>query len=97
MLGFHVLFVLLWEWETLIPKVTPLPQYSHFAMCRTSFKLVNINSTTNIISAIPSKGESVNSNEVSIQIESTIDTNIGNMPEEDIEIPNEMTGEVLID
>ena len=26
----------LWEWETLIPKVTPLPQKSHFATCCTS-------------------------------------------------------------
>ena len=25
-LGFHVLLERLWEWETLIPKVTPLPQ-----------------------------------------------------------------------
>lgn len=31
-LGFHVLFVSLWEWETLLPKVTPLPQISHFAI-----------------------------------------------------------------
>ncbi len=31
-LGFHVLFVLLCEWETLIPKVTPFPQISHFAI-----------------------------------------------------------------
>ena len=25
-LGFQVLLERLWEWETLIPKVTPLPQ-----------------------------------------------------------------------
>ena len=25
-LGFHVRLERLWEWETLIPKVTPLPQ-----------------------------------------------------------------------
>ena len=31
-LGFHVLLVSLWEWETLLPKVTPLPQISHFAI-----------------------------------------------------------------
>ena len=31
-LGFHVLFVRLCEWETLIPKVTPFPQISHFAI-----------------------------------------------------------------
>ena len=31
-LGFHVLLVLLCEWETLIPKVTPFPQISHFAI-----------------------------------------------------------------
>ena len=37
MLGFHVLFDLLCEWETLIPKETLFPQYSHFAICRTSF------------------------------------------------------------
>jgi hypothetical protein len=31
-LGFHVLFERLCEWETLIPKVTALPQISHFAI-----------------------------------------------------------------
>ena len=31
-LGLKLLFVRLCEWETLIPKVTPLPQISHFAM-----------------------------------------------------------------
>jgi len=31
-LGFQVLFVFLFEWDTLIPKVTPFPQTSHFAM-----------------------------------------------------------------
>ena len=31
--GFQVLFDLLCEWLTLIPKVTPLPQISHFAIC----------------------------------------------------------------
>ena len=31
-LGFQVRLDLLWEWETLIPKVTPFPQMSHFAM-----------------------------------------------------------------
>jgi hypothetical protein len=35
-LGFHVLFERLWEWETLIPNTTPLPQISHFANCCTS-------------------------------------------------------------
>ena len=30
-LGFHALLDRLWEWETLIPNVTPLPQISHFA------------------------------------------------------------------
>lgn len=24
----------LWEWETLFPNLTSLPQYAHFAMCR---------------------------------------------------------------
>ena len=33
-LGFHVLLERLWEWETLIPKVTLFPQNSHFAMMR---------------------------------------------------------------
>jgi len=32
MLAFHVLLALLWEWLTLIPKETPLPQISHFAI-----------------------------------------------------------------
>jgi len=31
-LGFQARLDLLWEWETLIPKVTPFPQMSHFAM-----------------------------------------------------------------
>ena len=34
-LGFQVLLDLLWEWETLIPKVTPFPQTSHFAIYQT--------------------------------------------------------------
>ena len=34
-LGFQVLLDLLWEWETLIPKFTPFPQTSHFAMFKT--------------------------------------------------------------
>ncbi len=29
--GFQALLDRLWEWETLIPKVTPLPQISHLA------------------------------------------------------------------
>lgn len=46
-LGFHVLFVRLCEWETLIPKVTPFPQISHFAirlhlLINLSFKLSNV-------------------------------------------------------
>jgi hypothetical protein len=36
-LGFHILLLRLWEWETLIPNVTPLPQISHFAIFCTSF------------------------------------------------------------
>ena len=32
MLGFHVLLVLRLEWETLLPNVTPFPQYIHFAI-----------------------------------------------------------------
>ena len=35
MFGFQVLFDLLCEWLTLIPKVTPLPQISHFAIVQT--------------------------------------------------------------
>ena len=31
-LGFQARLERLWEWETLIPKVTPLPQKSHFAI-----------------------------------------------------------------
>ena len=30
--GFQVRLERLWEWETLIPKVTPFPQISHFAI-----------------------------------------------------------------
>ena len=33
-LGFQVLFDLLCEWLTLIPKVRPFPQISHFAICK---------------------------------------------------------------
>jgi len=35
-LGFQLRLALLWEWDTLMPKVTPLPQTSHFAICCTS-------------------------------------------------------------
>lgn len=35
-LGFHILLDRLWEWETLMPKVTPLPQISHLAISCTS-------------------------------------------------------------
>ena len=35
-LGFHSRLERLWEWETLIPKVTPVPQKSHFAIHCTS-------------------------------------------------------------
>lgn len=35
-LGFHIRLERLWEWETLMPNVTPLPQISHFANCCTS-------------------------------------------------------------
>ena len=35
-LGFHILLERLWEWETLIPKATPLPQISHLAISCTS-------------------------------------------------------------
>ena len=35
-LGFQARFDLLWEWLTLIPKVTPFPQISHFAISSTS-------------------------------------------------------------
>ena len=36
-LGFQVRLERLWEWETLMPKVTPLPQKSHLAIHCTSF------------------------------------------------------------
>ena len=35
-LGFQVRFARRWEWETLIPKATPFPQKSHFAIFCTS-------------------------------------------------------------
>jgi hypothetical protein len=35
-LGFQVRLERLWEWETLMPKVTPLPQKSHLAIHCTS-------------------------------------------------------------
>ena len=42
-LGFQVRLERLWEWETLIPKVTPLPQKSHLAIRCTSY----LNNTQN--------------------------------------------------
>ena len=36
MLGFQLLLVFLWEWETLQPNVTPFPQTEHFAIYSTS-------------------------------------------------------------
>jgi len=32
MLGFHVLLERRWEWLTFMPKETPFPQISHFAI-----------------------------------------------------------------
>ena len=40
-LGFQALLERLWEWETLMPNVTPLPQISHFANCCTSYQFKN--------------------------------------------------------
>ena len=40
MLGFQVLFVFLWECDTLQPNVTPFPQISHFAIYYTSKKVL---------------------------------------------------------
>lgn len=37
MLGFQVLFVFLWEWDTLLPNTTPFPQTLHFAIIATSY------------------------------------------------------------
>ena len=34
MLGFQVLLVLRWEWETFWPNTTPLPQIQHFAILK---------------------------------------------------------------
>ena len=34
---FQALLARRWEWDTLIPKVTPFPQISHFAIRYTSF------------------------------------------------------------
>ena len=42
-LGFHVLLLLLCEWETLMPKEISLPQKSHFAM---QMHLLNNNALT---------------------------------------------------
>ena len=36
-LGFHARLERLWEWETLMPKVTPLSQKSHLAIHCTSY------------------------------------------------------------
>jgi hypothetical protein len=42
-LGFQALFARLCEWDTLIPKVTPFPQQSHFAIyCTSSFQVARI-------------------------------------------------------
>ena len=43
-LGFQARLERLWEWETLMPKVTPLSQNSHFAIRCTSslFSIANL-------------------------------------------------------
>ena len=46
-LGFQARLERLWEWETLIPKVTPLPQKSHFAIHCTSHPDNSSNSCVN--------------------------------------------------
>jgi hypothetical protein len=55
-LGFQVRLVRLWEWETLIPKVTPLPQTSHFAI---SLHLLRLSPKR--ISGFPKSGKKYNS------------------------------------
>ena len=42
-LGFHARLERLWEWETLMPKVTPLPQKSHLAILCTSYHMRILN------------------------------------------------------
>jgi len=48
-LGFHILLDLLCEWETLIPKVMPLPHISHFAIVAAPPLTGNHRTTPNII------------------------------------------------
>ena len=62
-LGFQARLERLWEWETLIPKVTPLPQKSHFAIHCTSHPDNSLNSCVsferlNIIAKIEEKSKS---------------------------------------
>ena len=40
-LDFHILLDLLWEWLTLLPKRTLLPQTAHFAMILTSLHFID--------------------------------------------------------
>ena len=58
MLGFQARLERLCEWETLIPKVTPFPQISHFAIYCTSFNYVRI-SQHQIFYQIPARKASV--------------------------------------
>jgi hypothetical protein len=37
-LGFQTFLLLLFEWETLFPKLGPLPQIAHFAMSSSGMK-----------------------------------------------------------
>ena len=62
-LGFQARLERLWEWETLIPKVTPLPQKSHFAIHCTSHPDNSLNSCVSferldIIAKIEEKSKS---------------------------------------
>lgn len=50
---FQIALDLLWEWLTLFPKWTPLPQISHFAIVSTS--LTKLSHSTHNISILPKK------------------------------------------
>ena len=49
-LAFQVLLERLWEWDTLIPKLTPFPQKSHFAIVAPPlfFQKVNVRIISNL-------------------------------------------------
>jgi hypothetical protein len=62
----------LWEWETLIPNVTPLPQISHFANCCTSNREKFVSITTSVCIITETFEKSKRKNEKNIFFSGTV-------------------------